>query len=616
MNATVIEELKSKVNILELLKHLGNKVYKNGVGWKGNCPFHADGTDDFMVINEKEKTAECQWCKRSWDMISYVKELKKVDENKAIEIIKEYYEQNKPAPKYEIKEESRYEIVILIQDREYMLTGFNLKRLNDFSLTLKLIYKGKVTIDKVNLSRSKSRYDFISEAKDILLLSEETLKEDLFILMEIIEGFQRENIKKMEEKQPQKKIFIPDEREVKQVMNLLSNKNVLTDMLLPDLEKMGYEGMEDVKQILYLAATSRMLDRPISVLQVGNSASGKSLGQDMVLHLMPDDEYEYYTCLSPTALSYYGKYDLKHKILCVDEFQGFGESSYPLLRSFISKGMTSKAYTAVNKITSEMQTEQREVHGPIAFITSTTHDGDLDNETRSRMLQIPMDESAESTERIHMAMARRNTKGGLSINEEKEKIARKHKTIQKTFNKVEMIIPDDWIEKMTFNSKRLVYRRKYQGYLSMLGSYVLLSQHQRKVYTEKDSQGKYKNYSELLKEDIHFINKLVEKTFRWTMDDLSPVNRDLLMKIVMFCKERAKETSLKYYEVAFTRREIREYLGWDLLPVRRSFEKLLGLEYIYHTYGGGNGRHYYKVNVEDDNEDFISPPSLRLWYPK
>jgi DNA primase len=54
----------------------------------------------------------------------------------------------------------------------------------------------------------------------------------------------------------------------------------------------------------YLAATSRKLTEPLSVLIQSRSAAGKSTLQDAIISLIPDEEYIKYTRVTDQALFY------------------------------------------------------------------------------------------------------------------------------------------------------------------------------------------------------------------------------------------------------------------------------------------------------------------------
>ena len=92
-----------------------------------------------------------------------------------------------PDQKYEITKLTNREILISINDRKYQLTNFNLRRLNDFSFTVKLSWNDHPPfIDTVNLTRFRYREGLIQAARDHLFLGEDTLKNDVSTLMKAV----------------------------------------------------------------------------------------------------------------------------------------------------------------------------------------------------------------------------------------------------------------------------------------------------------------------------------------------------------------------------------------------------------------------------------------------
>ncbi|MBL0379984.1 MAG: hypothetical protein JKP90_10025 [Desulfofustis sp. PB-SRB1] len=81
----------------------------------------------------------------------------------------------------------------------------------------------------------------------------------------------------------------------------------------------------------YLAATSRKLAEPLSVLIQSRSAAGKSTLQDAIISLIPDEEYIKYTRVTDQALFYKEEDSLVHKILAIEEGRrGWGGAAYSI----------------------------------------------------------------------------------------------------------------------------------------------------------------------------------------------------------------------------------------------------------------------------------------------
>ena len=79
----------------------------------------------------------------------------------------------------------------------------------------------------------------------------------------------------------------------------------------------------------YLVMTSRKLDDPLALLILSGSGAGKSLLQDTLLKLCPDEDLVKLTSLTDRALFYKGENALKNKVLAVG---GSGRSRGRVLR--------------------------------------------------------------------------------------------------------------------------------------------------------------------------------------------------------------------------------------------------------------------------------------------
>jgi len=68
-------------------------------------------------------------------------------------------------------------------------------------------------------------------------------------------------------------------------------------------------------------------------------------------------------------------------------------------------------------------------------------------------------------------------------------------------------------------------------------------------------------YIEVAVEDIALANKLVLEFFPYSIDELAPHTRN-------FCYEIRKYVEAKGGEATFTRKQIREFSGWNDWPIR------------------------------------------------
>lgn len=611
MNQEELKEILEVIDITDFLDYEGVKVQDHDGTLKGTCPFCK--SKDTLYADPKLLSMQClnEGCGFKGQISDFIRKKYNCRNGQIFDHLKKY--KTKRIDGYEIITLNRHEIMLKISSRTYQLTRFKLYRLTDFSMTIKLTdRKGFDCWGEVNLARIKSRNDFAREVSDTLYISEDTIRKDLRTIMKAIEALQRQQVEQKEaESSSMKVVFQMTQTEEKQALDHLANRDLLED-LVKDTEKIGYVGDVLGKKVLYTSATSRLLDRPINVVTVGNSGGGKSYAQLNILSLFPDDEVSMHTRLTPKAISHFSRNELCHKILAIDEINGMEEEAMTQVRSLLSQGKISTAYTHVDRLSGRMEAMRKEVLGPVALFTSTTNLGLLDEETRSRFIILPVDESTEQTARVCRSLISQHTKRGIKAQREWEKVARKYKAIQKCLRPVNIIIPDTLARHITFNDEKVMYKRAFKGYLSIIFSLATQRQYQRKKYFDTDADGLHFETIYVEKRDIIDANDIVLGMYGSLLPDLNPVNTTCLNMIVEHCKEKAKGTQKAYHEITFTRRDIRQFTGWEQRPLRRSLEVLLDMEYLVKVQGRERSRHYYKLNADDPHD----PVKINVWKPK
>ena len=165
----------------------------------------------------------------------------------------------------------------------------------------------------------------------------------------------------------------------------------------------GLAGERRAAQILFLAITSRLLSRIISVAVKGPSAGGKSFLVETVLRYFPASAYYALTAMSERALVY-DREPLVHRMLVIYEAPGIGSevASY-FVRSLLSEGHVR--YVTVTKGKGgAMEPMTIERAGPTGLIMTTTA-VNLHGENETRLLSLTVTDSAEQTRAVLRAEA-------------------------------------------------------------------------------------------------------------------------------------------------------------------------------------------------------------------
>jgi hypothetical protein len=162
----------------------------------------------------------------------------------------------------------------------------------------------------------------------------------------------------------------PDPDELKcSAAHIIENENIL-DLFAKEFSKVIAGEIVNGK-LLYLVATSRLLEKTMNAAIKGTSAGGKSEVRKRILEFFPSESIFAFTSLSEKSLIYYDG-DFSHKILSMGEATATDEQDFQdyLLRELMSEGRIS--YPTVQKIGNELVTKTIEKEGPVAFLVTTT----------------------------------------------------------------------------------------------------------------------------------------------------------------------------------------------------------------------------------------------------
>jgi hypothetical protein len=444
-------------------------------------------------------------------------------------------------------------------------------------------------LSTIDLYSSRSRIWFAKLCADLFEAAEELIKEDLGRILTLVEEY------KPKEKKATKQELTKAEKE--QAFKLLKNPDIFRE-ILSDLETMGVTGEQTNKLVGYLAAVSRKLDEPLSVLIQSRSAAGKSTLQDAILSLVPDEDYVKYTRITDQALFYKDEDSLVHKILAIEEEMGMGGAAYSIRNIQSSKKITVAA-TGKDPGTGKMKTEEYTVNGPVAVMITTTA-AELEGETASRFLFLTIDESSKMTEAIHRMQREAETLNGLIRRKKQDCLIKKHHNAQRLLKPLAVV--NAFTKYLSYPNQSLRTRRDHKKYLGLIRAIAFLYQYQRAIKTV-DVQGKPVQYIEVTLDDIDKANTLANQVLGQSLDELANPSRTLLSAIYKMVKEISDKRNSSLDEVFFTRRMIREFTGWSDWQIRAHIKQLEELEYLYVRIGARGKEYAYALNYRGQDED-------------
>jgi DNA primase catalytic core len=419
---------------------------------------------------------------------------------------------------------------------------------------------------------------------------ESVIKADLVCVLEYVEAWQPEGSSSNEGPAASPE----DEARAKA---FLANPDLFAE-ILADLNTLGLAGEETNKLLCYLACVSRKLDDPLSLLIQSRSAAGKSTLQHAILSLCPAEDQVHYTRLTSQALYYQEEMRLAHKVLALEETQGLGEAAYSL-RALQSAKKLTVATTTKDPITGKMKTDLYSVQGPVAVLLTTTS-ASLDEETASRFLTLTIDESEAMTQTILASQRHRDTLEGYLSELDREFVVAKHHAAQRMLEPLVVLNP--YAEQLSFPAQSLRARRDHKKYLMLIKSIAFLYQKQRKVM-EAERGGSRFRYIEATREDIRRANEIAGRVLGASLDELSAPARSLLRHIHAMVKGHCEAHNVTPRQYVFTRKDVREAIGWSDWQIRTHAKELEELEYLK-TRSGTWGREYvYELAWEGAEED-------------
>ncbi len=385
-----------------------------------------------------------------------------------------------------------------------------------------------------------------------------------------------------------------------EALALLQAPNLLT-RIVADFEACGVVGEQTNKLVGYLAAVSRLLERPLAVLIQSSSAAGKRSLMDAVLACVPEEARVKYSAMTGQSLFYMGETNLKHRILAIAEEEGASRASYAL-KLLQSEGELTIASTGSDPATGNLITQQYRVEGPTMLMMTTTAI-DIDEELLNRCLVLTVDENRPQTRAIHRLQREKRTLAGLAQKQAKQTLLKAHQNAQRLLRPIAIVNP--YAESLTFLDDRTRTRRDHEKYLTLIDVIALLHQHQRPIKTTTVQIGgsaQTVEYIEATIADIEAANAIAHEVLGRSLDELPPQTRRVLAAIVNHVQSRRKLTNLPRAEIRFTRRELREAAQQGDTQMKLHLARLAELEYLMvHRAERGQGYVYELVFDGDPN---------------
>jgi DNA-binding transcriptional ArsR family regulator len=192
----------------------------------------------------------------------------------------------------------------------------------------------------------------------------------------------------------------------------LAEKPDILGCFAEELARSGVAGETRIAKLLYLAVTSRLLERPVSVALKGPSSGGKSYVVERTLSFFPKSAYYALTAMSDRTLAY-SEEPIRHRFLVIYEAAGMsGEFATYLMRSLLSEGCVR--YETVERTSEGIRPRLIEREGPTGLVVTTTA-VKLHPENETRLLSLTVTDTQEQTQAVMAALAEEAGEAALNL---------------------------------------------------------------------------------------------------------------------------------------------------------------------------------------------------------
>ncbi len=401
---------------------------------------------------------------------------------------------------------------------------------------------------------------FIRKCAERLEIGTSIISASLSELTEELEKYRLQEIKSKEEnlKPKFKKLNLG---EIEEAETFLRSKDLLgkTNELIG---KSGVIGEEVNRLLMYIIFTSRKREQPLHVIGLGSSGTGKTHLQEKVGELIPEEERVSITTLSENAFYYFGKQELKNKVILIEDLDGAENALYPL-RELQTKKRIVKTIASKNT-KGETQTKYLVVEGPVCVAGCTTKEH-IYEDNANRSFLIYLDESTMQDEKI-MQYQRQLSAGEINTYEQKEI----QEFLQNTQRVLKPItIRNPFANKLNLPQSVFKPRRTNNHYLQFIEAITFYYQYQREQQTDKETG---EIYIETTLEDIENANMLLREVLLRKSDELTGSCRNYLETLKTYLKAKKKKE--------FTGLEIRTQLRIKESTLRNYHKHLQLLGYI------------------------------------
>lgn len=458
-----------------------------------------------------------------------------------------------------------------------ILGGIKITGLDRLRVTLKIEsreYKGGYPVrHSLDLYHSNQVEKLVSIMSEQLEIGSSASAKMISQLTGTLENYRQEKLELLKPKKVEKKGIREVERQ--EAISYLKNPKLMRNTL-NDIAKSGIVGEQNNSLIAYLAYTSRKRKKPLHIMCMGASGTGKTYLQEKISELMPEEDKIEITSLSDNAFYYFGREELKHKLILIEDLDGAENVLYPL-RELQSKRRISKTVTLKDN-KGNLKTITLRVEGPVCVSGCITRER-IYEDNANRCILLYIDDSAEQDKRI---MSYQKAQSSAQINHGTEQeIKTRLQNVQRVLRPIKVVNP--YAELIDLPEEVFKPRRTLLLLLSFIETITFYHQYQRKVQQNEFGE----SYIASTKSDVESAFSLLKEVLFSKSDELSKASRRLLERL----KEMVKEGE------CFTSSQVRKKFRMNASSVKRYLIELQ--RYGYLKIIGGSRYRGFEYEIQD-----------------
>lgn len=245
------------------------------------------------------------------------------------------------------------------------------------------------------------------------------------------------------------------------------------------LKTIGYAGDTRLCELIYVAVTSRLLERPLNLLLMGPSSAGKTYAVDTVLRMFPREAYHHMNAGSPRSWIY-NEESFEHRTLVIAEGDSIPRSgsAASAIRSIVHDSRMDYEVTELDKRSGKHGTRRIRKQGPTGLITTGL--GPLESQMMTRVLTLTMRDDPTQTREVLLAQARGAMRTGEPIG--MDRMLRQLRAYQRWLaSDGENIVAIPFAEKLArlYKADTVRARRDFKQLLAVIATLALMAQRRR-----------------------------------------------------------------------------------------------------------------------------------------